>query len=89
MTDNPDETAHPYSYINEKNFEIIQTCFKMGLSGNKQPHDIANMLKNATDLPDDVCKALVQLELLPTMQKLRTMTINKNMPEGSEFKHDV
>jgi len=84
-----EEKPHPYEYINEQNFEIIQNCFKFGMGFNKTPDKIIEMIVQATDIPPGVVKALVQLELLPTMQKLRTMSINKNMPNGSKFKHDV
>lgn len=79
--------GHPYDYINEENFERIQTIFKMGLGGKKSPGEIAELLQKGTNLPGEVCMALVQLELLPTMQLLKKKEINKNMPEGSEFKH--
>ena len=84
-----EENKHPYTYITPENFEVIQNCFKFGMGFNKTPDQIIVMLMESTNLPEDVAKALVQLELLPTMQKLRTMEINKDMPKGSKFKYDV
>ena len=61
---------HPYDYINEHNFDAIKMAFDIGLNTGKTPIEISQLITKATGIDQTVALAIVQLEILPTLQEL-------------------
>jgi len=54
---------HPYEYINESNFDTIKTCIVNGMTAQKTPKQIVDDLIKLTDLPEEVCLAIISNEI--------------------------
>ena len=63
--------SHPYEYITPSNFETIRESLRIGLTSGKTPAKIAEFMEAATHLPMSVCMAIVQQELLGTLENLK------------------
>jgi hypothetical protein len=54
---------HPFTYINETNYDIIKEIISTGMNQGKIPKEIATVLAERTKLPYDVAEAIVSNEV--------------------------
>jgi hypothetical protein len=61
----------PYSGINKKNFEGIKEILEWGINKSKTPIEIAQAIADHTDMPIAMARALVQEELINSMEWMK------------------
>jgi len=66
---------HPYTYVTPDNFELIKATISMGISTGKTPDEISQIMAKSTGLDQTICFALVQAELLPTLEELEEKNV--------------
>ena len=54
---------HPFTYINEGNFDQIKEIISSGMNQGKLPKEIATTLATSAKLPYDVAEAIVSNEV--------------------------
>jgi len=63
--------TNPYAGITKRNFEAIKEILEWGISKSKSPIEIAQALADNTDMPIAMARALVQEELLNSMEWMK------------------
>jgi len=60
----------PYEYITPDNYELIRAALIIGMKKGKSPLQIAVDMVETTKLPQPICFAIVQSELVPSLEAL-------------------
>lgn len=61
---------HPYDYVTSENYETIKNIIEMGMTMNKSPMEIANIISRTTGLDMKITVALIQAELKDTLKEM-------------------
>lgn len=60
-----------YEYVTKDNFEKVKEVLEWGIASQRRPNEIAQRMSDETDIPIIPAQALVNDELINTMQWLK------------------